>query len=71
MEQNDIFFKNIFQIQFENCDQEVIQNRVRITEYDSELETLRRQITDLKFQNERLNQSIKRNQSFSRDTDTL
>jgi len=59
------------QIQFENCDQEVIQNRVRITEYDSELETLRRQITDLKFQNERLNQSIKRNQSFSRDTDTL
>ena len=49
----------------------MIQNRVQITEYDSELETLRRQITDLKFQNERLNQSIKRNQSFSRDTDTL
>ena len=53
--------------QFEECDQEVVNLRVRNTELDTELETHRRQITDLKFQNERQNQQLKR---LRRETDT-
>lgn len=45
------------------ADNELIDLRTHLSHYDGEVESLRRQITDLKFQNEKANQHLRRLQN--------
>jgi chromosome segregation ATPase len=56
--------------QFEEVDQEMVKLRCDNSELDAEIETLKRQITDLKFQNERTNQKLKKIQNRETENDT-